>query len=289
VNNLALGGVVNVSGAALPKSLVGAQIGPVDAVSDFDGLFFAVRAPGFSGNALFLDPNGGVNGASFAPAPNPISAGSIVSLFGAGLAARQSSAESLPLPVSLENISVSVNGVSAPLFFVSPGQVNIQAPFGLTGDSATIALTNGGALSNEVVVRLARSSPGIFSYADGQSPQRGVILHADYSLVTPDRPARPGETVLIWLTGLGGLVPAVPTGAGNPGGPLSSAIDPRIRIWFGGQVADRLTYAGGAPFFAGVNQINAVIPKTVAVGTNIPVAISTSDAFSDLVDLPIGN
>jgi uncharacterized protein (TIGR03437 family) len=139
------------------------------------------------------------------------------------------------------------------------------------------------------VVRLARSSPGIFAYADGQSPQRGVILHADYSLVTPDAPAQPGETVLIWLTGLGGLLPAVPTGAGNPGDPLSSAIDPRIQIWFGGQVAEKLTYAGGAPFFAGLNQINAVIPTTVQTGTNIPVAISTSDAFSDLVDLPIGN
>jgi uncharacterized protein (TIGR03437 family) len=289
VNNMALGGAVTVDGSGLPNSLVGAQIGPVDAVSDLDGVFFAVRAPGFSGNASFLNPNGVVNGASFAPALNPISPGSIVSLFGSGLAPRQSSAETLPLPVSLEDVSVTVNGVTAPLFFVSPGQVNVQAPFGLTGDSATIAVTYGGEQSNEVVVRLARSSPGIFAYADGQSPQRGVILHADYSLVTPDAPAQPGETVLIWLTGLGGLLPAVPTGAGNPGDPLSSAIDPRIQIWFGGQVADKLTYAGGAPFFAGLNQINAVIPTTVQTGTNIPVAISTSDAFSDLVDLPIGN
>ncbi len=289
VNNMALGGTVTVGGTASPNSVVGAQIGAVDAVSDLDGVFFAIRAPVFSGDGVFLDPNGVVNGASFAPALNPIAPGAIVSLFGSGLAPRQSSAESLPLPVSLEDVSVTVNGVPAPLFFVSPGQVNIQAPFGLTGDTATIAVTNGGERSNEVAVRLARSSPGIFAYADGQSMERGVILHADYSLVTPDQPAQPGETVLIWLTGLGGLLPAVPTGAANPGGPLSSAIDPRIQIWFGDQIADKLTYAGGAPFFAGLNQINAVIPKTVRTGTNIPVAISTSDAFSDLVDLPIGN
>ncbi len=288
VNNMALGGMVTVDGTALPNSLVGAQIGAVDAVSDRDGVFFAVRAPVFSGEGVFLDPNGVVNGASFAPAVNPIAPGSIVSLFGSGLAPLQRNAETLPLPVSLEDVSVTVNGVPAPLFFVSPGQLNIQAPFGLTGDSATVVVTNGGERSNEVVVRLARSSPGIFSYADGQSTQRGVILHPDYSLVTPDQPAQPGETVLIWLTGLGGLLPAVPTGAGNPGDPLSLAIDPRIQIWFGDQIADKLTYAGGAPFFAGLNQINAVIPKTAQTGTNIPVAISTSDAFSVLVDLPIG-
>jgi uncharacterized protein (TIGR03437 family) len=229
VNNMALGGGGTVDGTAFPNSLVGAQIGAVDAVSDLDGVFFAVRAPGFSGNALFLNPSGVVNGASFAPALNPISPGSIVSLFGSALAARQSSAGTLPLPASLEDVSVSVNGVPAPLFFVSPGQVNVQAPFGLTGDSATIVVTNGGEQSNEVVARLARSSPGIFAYADGQSPQRGVILHADYSLVTPEAPAQPGETVLIWLTGLGGLLPAVPTGTGNPGDPLSSAIDRGFR------------------------------------------------------------
>jgi uncharacterized protein (TIGR03437 family) len=285
---MALAAAASIGGAQRPAALVGAQIGAVNATSEQYGIFIAARAPSFSGSGVFLDPAGVVNGASFAPTPNPIGPGAIVSLFGSGLAPREGRAAALPLPTTLEGVSVTVNGTAAPLFFVSGSQVNIQVPFGLTGNTATIVLTNGGQRSNEVRVPLARTSPGIFSYSDQQSPNRAIILHADFTLVTPTSPARPGETVIIYLTGLGELNPPVATGAGNPGSPLSTAVDRQVQILFGGEVATNVAFIGGAPFFAGLNQINAVVPQNVVGGTNIPVAISTGNAFTDLTDISIG-
>ncbi|MGH7751186.1 MAG: hypothetical protein ACREN5_00080, partial [Gemmatimonadales bacterium] len=150
VTNMALGVSVNVGGTPRPNTMVGAQVGAVNAITDAYGVFFAVRAPSFSGTGVFLDPNGVVNGASFSPAPNPISPGLIASLFGTNLAPRVGQASSVPLPTTLEGVSVTVNGVAAPLFFVSANQVNIQVPFGLTGNTATIVVTNAGVRSNEV-------------------------------------------------------------------------------------------------------------------------------------------
>jgi uncharacterized protein (TIGR03437 family) len=284
VNNMGLG----VALAGRPNTVVGAQIGAVNATSDQYGLFFAVRAPSFVGPGIFLSPEGVVNGASFAPAPNPVCPGAIVSLFGSGLAPRESGPlPPLPLPTTREGVSATVNGTTAALFSVSAGQVNIQVPFGLTGNTATVVVTNAGTRSNEVTLPLGRTCPGIFSYSDAQSPNRAIILHADFTLVTPASRARAGETVIIYLTGLGDLNPPVPTGAGNPGSPLSTAVDRQVQILFGGEAATNVTFIGGAPFFAGLNQINAVIPANAPLGTNVPVAISTGNAFTDLVDISI--
>ena len=288
VNNMALGASGTVAGAARPNTVVGAQIGAVNASSNLYGIFVAVRAPAFTGTGVFVDPTGVVNGASFAPTPNPVCPGAIVSLFGSGLAPRQGQAAALPLSTTLEGVSVTVNNTPAALFFVSAGQINIQVPFGLTGANAAIVVTNGGTRSTEVSLPLGRTCPGIFSYSDQQSPNRAIILHADFTLVTPTSPARPGETVIIYLTGLGDLNPAVATGAGNPGNPLSTAVDRQVQILFGGELATNVAFIGGAPFFAGLNQINATIPANVVGGTNVPVAISTGNAFTDLVDISIG-
>ncbi len=288
VNNMALGVSVSVGGTPRPNTVVGAQIGALNASSSQYGIFLAVRSSTFSGSGVFVDPTGVVNGASFAPTPNPVCPGAIVSLFGAGLAPRQGQPSALPLPTTLEGVSVTVNGAPAAFFFASAGQLNIQTPFGLTGNTATVVVTNGGARSNEVVVPLARTCPGIFSFSDATTPNRGIVLHADFTLVTPQNPARIGETVIIYLTGLGALNPAVPTGAANPGSPLSVAADRQVQILVGGVVATNVPFIGGAPFFAGLNQINLVIPSGVVIGPNVPLAISTGNAFTDLVDIAIG-
>ncbi len=285
-SNMALGVAAMVGGTPRPGTLVGAQVGAVGATTGEYGIFFAVRAPTFASSGLFLDPNGIVNGASFAPTPNPVAPGMMASLFGANLAPREGRATSLPLPATLEGVSVTVNDVAAPLFYVSAGQVNFQVPFGLTGNTARVVLANSVARTTGVTVLLASTSPGILSYADAVSPNRGIIVHGDYSLVTPQNPARPGETVVIYLTGLGELRPAVATGAGHPVSPLASAVDRWIQAVFGGEAATSAPFVGGAPFFAGLNQINVVIPSTVSSG-DIPVAIATRNAFADLVDIAI--
>ncbi len=296
--NMALGASASVGGTQRPNAVVGAQVGALNAVSCQYGVFFAALAPSASGSGVFVDPAGVVNNAGFPPFPSPVSPGAITSAFGSGLAPRRESPTAVPLPTTLAGAQLLVNGTPAPLFFVSPNQIDFQTPFGLAGSTVTIQVNNGGAQSNSVVVPLAPTGPGIYQYSDcpasggcgpGQSLNRGIVVHADFSLVTLQKPAAPGETVVIFLNGLGALNPAVTTGAANPSSsPLASAVDNQIQILFGGEVATNLPFIGGAPGFVGLDQINVVIPQTVIGGANVPVAIATSNAFTDIVDIPIG-
>ncbi len=297
LSNMALGVPITVGGSSRPNTLVGAQVGTVGSITGQYGVYFAVLAPSFTGTGVFLDPAGVVNAASFAPTPHPISPGAIVSLFGSGLSSTTAQAQSLPLQTSLGGVTVNVNGRAAVFFSVAPGQVNIQVPFEVSGNTATLELRNASGSSQVTVPVLSPTSPGIFSYNDtqsapgAQSPYRGIILHSDgVTFVTPANPAHPGETVVIYLTGLGALNPPVATGAANPATlPLATAVDTLIRVLIGGEVATSAPFIGGAPFFAGLNQINVVVPLTVIGGPNVPVAISTGNAFTDLVDIAIGN
>ncbi len=288
LSNMALGASVPVGGTARPSSVVAAQIGTVGAITNVYGIFFAVRGPSFSGTGVFVFPTGVVvnNSAARAPFPNPIAPGSIVELYGAGLAPRVGQAATLPLPLALEGVSVTVGGRTAPLFFVSSSQINIQVPFESSGATATIQVNNGGARSNEVIVPLAATSPSVYSYSDAESPTRAIVTHPDGGLVTPARPTTPGGTVIMYVTGLGALNPPVESGAANGAPPLKLVVDPNVRIYFGGVLATNVGFIGGSPNFAGLNQINVVIPAVV-VGNNVPVSIGTSNAFTDVADIPI--
>jgi uncharacterized protein (TIGR03437 family) len=285
--NMGLGVSVNVDGAPRPNAVVSAQVGPVNTTTPEYGVSFLIRAPRFTGSGVFLDPTGVVSNASRAPTPNPIAPLQIVELYGSNLAPRNGQPTALPLPTVLEGVSVAVNGQLAPLFFVSSGQVNIQVPSDVSGVQATIQVNNNGNRSNEVIIPVARTSPGIYAYSDTQSANRAIITHADGQLVTPQNPARPEEVVIIYLTGLGALNPPVASGAANPSNPLPRAADSQIQILFGGEAATRVDYIGGAPFFAGLNQINVTVPATAPIGPNIPVAIVTSNAYTDLPDISI--
>jgi uncharacterized protein (TIGR03437 family) len=79
--------------------------------------------PKFSGSGVYLNPIGVVNAASFAPITNPIAPGEVITLFGSGLAASSVNASSVPLPTTLGNTQVNINGIAAPLYYVTPTQI----------------------------------------------------------------------------------------------------------------------------------------------------------------------
>jgi uncharacterized protein (TIGR03437 family) len=136
--------------------------------------------------------------------------------------------------------------------------------------------------SNTVTVPVAKTSPGIFTVPSaGIGP--GAILHAEYTLVNAAKPAKVGETVLIFLTGLGPVTPAVPDGA--PPNILTDTAAP-INVYFGG-VPSKPTYKGLSPQYPGLYQINVVVPAGVPSGSNISLAIETPDAFHDQVDIAL--
>ena len=160
-----------------------------------------------------------VNSASFRPATGPIPAiapGSIVSIFGTGFAGATQAAVSAPVPTVLLNTVVSFNNVPAPLFYVSPNQINAQVPFELPPGNVTVNIQSPSAPAVQQTITVAPAAPGIFT-VNQTANGPGVILHtADFSLVSGTSPAHPGEFVAIFCTGLGVLKSVVPDGFAAP-------------------------------------------------------------------------
>ena len=282
VTNMALGP----SAGGSPPAFLGAQVLAETDLSVLHGIFFGVRMPEFTGGGVFLSPLGVVNAASFAPPTFPVSGGTLVSLFGSGLAPAEELNDVIPLPTLLQGVSVLVNNTPAPLLFVNDRQINLQVPFGVSGNSAEFVINNNGVNSNAVRVPVAATSPSIFSTQQtGFGP--GTITHADFRSVTEQDPAAPGETVLIFLTGLGAVDPPVADGAPGPTSPFSEITDPNLQVLFGSEVGD-VIFAGAAPGFAGLYQVNVTIPSPVLAGAAIPVAVFTTNAFACFTDISIG-
>lgn len=193
----------------------------------FVGDSFNRRILGFRPGPGLITLNGIVNAASFSTAPQtqacgvvlpqpPLAPGAIASLFGTNLADTTVVAGSVPLPTELGGVRVKFNGNPAPLFFVSPSQINVQIPFDLAGFSASVAVEKntpqGPIVSAAAPVALSTGAPGVFT-ASGDGQGAGLIFHADFTPVTPDSPARPGETLVAFATGLGTVDPPVANGA----------------------------------------------------------------------------
>ncbi|MGH9842022.1 MAG: hypothetical protein ACREEM_24965, partial [Blastocatellia bacterium] len=114
----------------------------------------------------------------------PVAAEAIVSAFGAFLATSTTVASTTPLPTSLAGTAVNIKDAAgteraAPLFFVSPGQVNFQVPPGATNGAATVTITSGDGSVSTGTVTIAAVAPGLFAAnADGQGVAAAVALRA---------------------------------------------------------------------------------------------------------------
>jgi uncharacterized protein (TIGR03437 family) len=245
-----------------------------------------VLMPAITGTGVFLSPQGIANGASFAPAGDPIAPGEFVSLFGTGLSAETKTAAP-PYPPGLSNVSVLIDDVQAPISLVSSTQINVLVPYATAGPTATIVVNNNGAMSNTVTVPVAATAPGVFSLTSN-GIGNGAILHADYTLVTTAKPAATGETVLVFLTGLGAVTPPVPDGKAGSGTTLNYVNAP-VTALIGGLPAT-VSFAGLAPGYPGLYQLNVVVPLDLNVTATgpFPLAIQTPESFHDQVNIIVG-
>jgi len=222
-------------------------------------------------------------GASFSD--GTATAGTILSMFGTNLATGTQSASSLPLPTLMAGGQVKVNGNAAPLFYVSPTQINFQLPTEVTGTSVTVTPSLNSLDGTPVTVPLVASVPGLFSLSsDGTGP--GAILKSDFTVVSSSNPASRGSVILIYGTGFGATTPNVPSGQPAPGDPPGTAklvATPTVSI--GGQSA-QVIFAGLAPGFVGLFQLNVVVPTGTALG-NVPVVVSIGGASSNTVTVAV--
>jgi uncharacterized protein (TIGR03437 family) len=202
--------------------------------------------------------------------------GSAATIYGTGFKSTPGtvSASAIPLPTALERVRVLVSGRAAPLYAVAnvngAEQINLQVPFELAGAAnADITVERDGQSSVPVTVPVAASAPGIF-VMNGRDAI--VVRNSDNSLATRDRPARRGEFVYFYTTGLGAVENAPPTGQAAPTAPLARALLPPV-ITLGG-VPCEVLFAGLAPGFVGVFQLNVQMPAQAASGAQDLVVVS---------------
>lgn len=208
--------------------------------------------------------------------------GTIVQIYGSGLAAGNASATDIPLPTSLNGTSVAIGGMPAPLYFVSPGQINAQIPFGLNPNSQyeVIAEANG-ALTTPISIQIAPVTPGFAAYSDGTL----IAQHAaNNSLITAQSPAQPGEYVVAYLAGMGQTTVPVQTGNASPSDPLAwSSVTPVLTL--NGASAPVL-YWGLTPGLVGLYQVDFQVPAGTPNGT-LTVVLS-QDAFgANVTTIPV--
>jgi uncharacterized protein (TIGR03437 family) len=227
-----------------------------------------------TGRAAFVNPGEAVdNNAAFGPGATP--AGSVFSIFGNDLATKQSQPSTVPLPTTVLNTTLSVNGELAPMFYVSPGQLVAQMPEDIKPGLATVFVKNG-TTSNAVAVIVPATSPEIVVYGNNLA----VATFVDYSVVTSSKPANIGDTVVIWFTG-GGPVNAaatLKTGAESPAG-LSPVTGP-YTITVGGVAVTNISYVGLTPGSIGLYQASFVVPSGVPAG-NQKVVLTISNQASN--------
>lgn len=226
--------------------------------------------------------NGGASGPVVGNAASgdrtAVAPGSIASIYGQGLAQSTAPASSFPLPSSLAGAAVTVNGVTAPLLYASPSQINFQVPPQTSPVTATVAVNVNGTPVAATAVNVQPTAPGIFLLG-----QRAAALNQDYSVNSAAQPAAAGSVIAVFVTGLGATMPASGGGVAAPAGVLSTAAA-SVSATIGGQAAP-VSFAGLAPRFAGLDQVNIVVPQLAA--GDYPIQIAANGVVSNTATISV--
>jgi uncharacterized protein (TIGR03437 family) len=194
--------------------------------------------------------------------------GSIISIYGTGMAQTTLPTPGFPLPATLAGATVTISGLTAPIFYAGPVQINAQIPFQVTAGSATVIVKSGGNLVGSSSITVQNVAPGLFLASGGQA----AALNQDGSANSSSNPAAVGSVIAVFMTGLGAVDHAVATGASASANPLSR-VTGTVSATIGGQSAS-VSFAGLAPGFAGLYQVNVRVPQVPA--GNQPVQVSVN-------------
>jgi uncharacterized protein (TIGR03437 family) len=242
------------------------------------GIDIALAAPTFSGSGVYLNPTGVVNAASYAPFTQGLSPGELLVLTGTDLAPNATIgaadiAQSTNFPTNLNGVQVLIDQTAAPLYYVSANQIAAIVPWEVTQypvNFASVQVNNNGLLSHTITEFLSAGTPGVFT-----NPADGLGLaaaeHGDGTLITERSPAQPGESISVYLTGLGQVIPTVPDGTpGTSSAPFNQTFNTVYASIDGATASTEATvlYAGLAPTLTGLYQLNLTIPSGVTAGDN---------------------
>jgi uncharacterized protein (TIGR03437 family) len=184
---------------------------------------------------------------------NFVAPGSLIAVYGGGNISIPPA--TFPIPTMVNGVTTSINDVLAPLLFGSGGQINAQVPFELPQGAGAMTLTSAGTAAGSANFLIEPVAPGLFLLGQGHA----AALNADYSINGENQPAAAGSYISAYMTGLGAVDNPVPTGLATPANPLSRVTRP-VTATIGEQPATVL-FAGLAPGFAGLYQVNVTVPQ----------------------------
>lgn len=191
--------------------------------------------------------------------------GTLATLFGSNLANETASAAALPLGRELAGTRVEAGGVPALLYYVSPGQINFVVP---ADGGPEIRVRRGDDASPAFSAIVVERAPGVFTL-DSAPAGPAAAVHPDGTVVSVSRPARPGDILQLFGTGIGFGVP------------LPEAT---VRL---GEVPAEVRYAGAAPGLPGMTQVNFRVPENAPAGDRVPLVFQLGGAGSNSATLPV--
>lgn len=230
----------------------------------------------------FVPQVAAVNAANYIPG-RALAPGAFAALFASvntnPIANGTASETGFPLPTTLADTQVLINGTASALFFVSPGQINLPLSLGLPAGGTVdlqIVRQSTGQIFGAAEMALATASPALFTDSGtGSGPV--AALNQDNSVNSASNPIPRGQVIQIYATGQGPVANAPPDGTAATG-PVPTAALPQVLIGSSDGTnayvpAANIQYSGLAPYLVGVWQINVLIPANAAIGNFVPIQV----------------
>ncbi len=197
--------------------------------------------------------NGFSNSTTFAP-------GMILAIHGTNLAPSTVVNAVRPLPLSINGVSVTINGVTAPLYYISADQLNVQIPYETSAGTAVLGVNNNGQIA-ATSFPVAVTAPGLYPSAIDLSAQLAST-------------AKQGQTLLLFVTGEGDVTPTLVTGATPTTSNAAKLPKPRLDVTVTvGGVPATVSFAGIPKGLVGASQINFTVPANAPLGNQQVVVI----------------
>ncbi|MBS1877832.1 MAG: endo-1,4-beta-xylanase [Acidobacteria bacterium] len=211
--------------------------------------------------------HGGVSGT--------VSPGSLADIYGANLTAGTASLDGVvsALPRAMAGTQVLVNGAAAPLVYVSPSQAIFQVPYETSVGTASVAVTSVTGATQTASMTVRSAAPSLLTYG----ANRAVVVNQDGAVNSATACATPGTTAVAYLIGSGPLDNAIATGGLAPLSPLSRETLP-VSVTLDGVASPSVAFAGMTPGFAGLVQVNFVVPAAGVGDHALQVTIGTAQS-----------
>jgi len=232
--------------------------------------------------------------AAFPTGGSALAPGSIASIYGTNLTGATIVADQAPpLPGTLGETTLTLAGATVPLFFVSPNQINFQVPYftTLTGPSAQTLTITQGSLTTSVRVTVKPFAPGVFTTNAQGTGQAAALIAGTASIPAPvgtfsgSRPAKRGEFVSVFCTGLGDLANRPTIGQPAPTNPLATTrTNPTVTV---GGINAPVSFSGLAPGFVGLYQVNIQIPDNAPTGNAVATMLSIGGVSANPVTIAV--